>query len=505
MSSLPHNLYTAAQVQRLDRIAIDKYQLPGAKLMERAGTVAFSVLRKRWPGARTLAVLCGVGNNGGDGFVLARLAAEAGLTVQIYQVGDAGRIKGDAAAARQRLQGTAVGYDLYQGQALRDFDLIVDGLLGTGLQGEVSDVWRNAIEAVNQSARPVLALDIPSGLHGDSGRVLGCAVRAMVTVTFIGVKQGLLTGAGPLYAGKVVFSDLQVPPEIYGEVPPSSHRLHRKLLEENLPPRPRDAHKGSFGHVLIIGGNLGMSGAAQLAALAAGRVGAGLVSVATRRQHAMQLNLQQPEIMVHAVQDPVALEPLLARASVVAIGPGLGQDDWARSVWQTALATRLPLVVDADALNLLSMAPADDDAADTVVRKRDNWILTPHPGEAARLLACNSGHVQADRFSAVRELQNAYGGVIVLKGAGTLVVGENFAISLCAEGNPGMASGGMGDILSGVIAGLTAQGLSLTSAAQLGVYLHALAGDRAAQEGERGMLASDLLPYLRHFANPGRR
>ncbi len=504
MSSLPQNLYTSEQVQRLDRVAIDHHQVPGATLMERAGAVALSVLRKRWANARTVAVLCGVGNNGGDGFVLARLAHEANFAVHIFQVGDPTKIKGDAAAARQRLQGTGINYGIYQGQSLHSYDVIVDGLLGTGLNGAVGNIWRSAIEAINESGKPVLALDIPSGLHGDTGRILGAAVCATMTVTFIGVKQGLLTGAGPRCSGKVVFSDLQVPTQVYGAVPPASHRLDRKLLEQWLRPRPMDIHKGKLGHVLVVGGNAGMAGAVAMAAEAAGRVGAGLLSVATRLDHLTALNTQRPEIMAHGIEEAAALMPLLAKANVVAIGPGLGQDAWALSLLRAALDSSLPLVVDADALNLLAHmhAATGTDAPDT---QRGNWILTPHPGEAGRLLQQTSAAVQEDRFSAIRELQQKYGGIIVLKGAGTLVVSESLAISLCAAGNPGMASGGMGDVLTGVIAGLVAQGLPLNIAAQCGVLVHGLAADRAAQDGERGLLASDLFPHIRHFANPTRR
>jgi len=504
MSLLPHNLYTSEQVQQLDRLAIDRHKIPGATLMERAGAVAFSVLRKRWTGARSIAVLCGVGNNGGDGFVLARLAHGAAMNVDIFQVGDPAKIKGDAAIARQQLQGTGINYAIYQRQNLRGYDVIVDGLLGTGLSGDVSGIWRDAIEAINQTGRPVLALDIPSGLHGDTGRILGSAVRASVTVTFIGLKQGILTGAGPGCSGKVVFSDLQVPEQIYQDIPPASHRLDRKLLEQWLPPRRPDVHKGACGHVLIIGGNVGMGGAAAMAAEAAGRVGAGLLSVATCQEHTAMYHCHRPEIMAHGIEDAEDLAPLLEHATVVAIGPGLGQDPWAQALLEAALESKLPLVVDADALNLMAKIAASDHEH-KINLKRGNWILTPHPGEAGRLLRQDNKQIQEDRFSAIRELQTIYGGVVVLKGAGTLVVSENFAVSLCAEGNPGMASGGMGDVLTGVIAGLVAQGLPLVTAAQCGVLIHALAADRAAQDGERGLLASDLFENIRHFANPVRR
>lgn len=266
------------------------------------------------------------------------------------------------------------------------------------------------------------------------------------------------------------------------------------LHPSNLPKlgaRPRNTHKGDYGRVLAIGGDHGMPGAVRLAAEAAARVGAGLVSIATRSAHAAHISAQRPELLCYGVEHANELRPLLSAASVVVIGPGLGQSPWARQLFSAVLETDLPCVVDADALNLL--------AAESVVR--DAWVLTPHPGEAARLLACTGAEIQADRFNAVREVRRRYGGVVVLKGAGTLVAAGDEPVGICAGGNPGMASAGMGDVLSGVIAALIAQGLSLRDAARLGVWLHAEAGDRAASAGERGLLASDIMPHLRSLVN----
>jgi hydroxyethylthiazole kinase-like uncharacterized protein yjeF len=501
MSIIPENLYRAAQVRELDRIAIEDFKLAGMTLMERAGQAAFNALRLRWPRTRSVAVLCGAGNNGGDGYVVARLADMAGIRVMLYQVGDHSRLKGDALTARERLEGTHVDiHPFSDSHFLQEFDVVVDGLLGTGLSGEVRADWRTAIEAINEARgqRPhaqqtkVLALDIPSGLHADTGAVLGSAVQADVTVTFIGMKQGLLTGAGPGYCGDIVFNDLQVPGEVYSNVPVDSRRIQLENFAPLLPARSRAAHKGYFGHVLVMGGNLGMSGAVHMAAEAAGRVGSGLVSVATRAEHAALVNLTRPELMCHGINDRHDLMPLLQKATVLAVGPGLGQDRWAQELLAAALDCDLPMVVDADALNLLAQEPA----------RSDRWIMTPHPGEAARLLGCSAQAVQADRFAAAIQLQARYGGICVLKGAGTLVVASPQDIpALCNAGNPGMASGGMGDVLTGVIAGLLAQGLSPGDAAQMGVCLHATAADNAARQGERGLLASDLLPPLQRLVN----
>ena len=496
MKPLPHSLYRAEQVRELDRIAIDELGIPGLTLMQRAGHAAFEALRRRWPRARHVGVLCGTGNNGGDGFVLASLAQAAGLRVDVWQVGDADRTCGDALSARQQMEAAGLRAEAFVGQDLSAVDVLVDGLLGTGLSGEVSGSWREAIEAVNaarESGCGVLALDIPSGLHADTGAVLGAAVRAQVCVTFIGLKLGLFTGQGPDYCGEVLFDDLDVPPQTYTRFAPAATRLTPPAAGAYLPPRRACAHKGDFGHVLLVGGDHGMSGAARLAGEAALRCGAGLVSLATRAEHTAAISAARPELMCHGVADAVSLkallQPKLHRATVLAIGPGLGQGGWGRQLLGAALASSLPLVVDADALNLLAAEPA----------RRAQWVLTPHPGEAARLLGQTTSEIQADRLAAARALQQKYGGVVVLKGAGTLIVDRVGDVSLCSAGNPGMASGGMGDVLSGVIAALMAQGLACDEAARRGVCLHAAAADRAAAAGQHGLLASDLFPHLREL------
>lgn len=489
MNALPHTLYTSAQVGELDRLAMDEFGLGNGQLMERAGLAAFTLLQEHWPRARRLAVICGTGNNGGDGFVLARLASKAGLEVQLLQVGDAKRLRGDALAAAQAAGMSALPFSA---EAIRDCDLLVDALLGSGLQGELAGEWRAAVEAMNASGLPLLALDIPSGLNADLGTVQGCAVRATRTITFIGLKQGLLTADGPAHCGELHFAGLGVPDTARARVPVQGQRLERSLFGHLLPLRSRTAHKGDYGHVLVVGGAAGYAGAARLAGEAAVRCGAGLVSIATQAGGCTGITAMRPELMCHAVSGGSELQVLLQRATVVLIGPGLGQQHWAEELLSVVLESSLPLVVDADALNLLAAEPA----------YRQNWILTPHPGEAGRLLGVSTKEIQQDRFAAAAGLQASLGGVVVLKGPGTLVLGRDGLPGLCAAGNPGMASGGMGDVLGGVIAALLAQGLDLREAAALGVCLHATAADRAAQaDGERGLLASDLFPHLRHLVN----
>jgi hydroxyethylthiazole kinase-like uncharacterized protein yjeF len=272
----------------------------------------------------------------------------------------------------------------------------------------------------------------------------------------------------------------------------TSAEKERTLLQESFPARPRNAHKGDFGHVLVIGGNHSMGGAVRLAAEAAARVGAALVTVATRPAHVPALLAARPELMCHGIDSPAEIQPLLARATVILLGPGLGRDGWAEEIYSCVMENPLPKVIDADGLNILSSKNTPP---------QDNWILTPHPGEAGRLLGCPTATVQADRSLAAVQLQQRYGGVVVLKGMGSIVQGNN-APYICTAGNPGMATGGMGDVLGGVIAGLLAQGLTLEKAASVGTLVHALAADQAALEGERGLLAMDLMPYLRKGVNP---
>ncbi len=491
---LPAALYRADQVREMDRLAIEEYGIPGDTLMERAGQAAFDLLRRRWPDAKRILVLTGTGNNGGDGFVVARLALQAGLEVRVLQLGDRERISGDARTNAMRYAALSGDWQPCGDDLPQDADLIVDAVLGTGLERRVEGRWARILGHVNAARIPVLSLDIPSGLHSDTGVILGTAVCADATISFIALKQGMFTADGPDCCGEIHFHALDVPARVYASQVLSARRLDWARQRELLRPRKRTAHKGDFGHVLVVGGDHGFGGAARLCAEAALRTGAGLVSLATRQEHLSGMLAGRPEIMAHAVEEASGLAPLSARATVIAIGPGLGRQDWGAALWEQVLGLELPLVVDADALNLLSEAP----------RRREDWVLTPHPGEAARLLGCSTRDIHADRFGAARELQQRYGGVVVLKGAGSIIAGDaHQPPAVCFDGNPGMASGGMGDVLTGVIAAWLAQGWPAREAAQLGVCLHAAAADKAARAGERGLLASDLMSHLRRLANPG--
>lgn len=489
---LPSTLYRAAQVRQLDQLAIESAGIPGLTLMERAGAAAFDLLLTCWPATASISVVCGIGNNGGDGYIVARLALLSGIRVNLLQVGDPDRLQGDARASAEAYIAAGGVVGSVDG-ALPESDLIVDALLGTGLEREVSDEWRTAVEAMNDHSAPVLALDMPSGIHSDTGSILGAAVRAVATISFIGLKQGLFTAAGPDHSGEIHFDSLLLTGEVYRQVPAAARRVDWSQQQALLTPRPRTAHKGMFGHLLVVGGEQGYAGAVRMAAEAALRSGAGLVSLATRRENLPLVAAGRPELMCHGIEQGDSLARLIRRATAIAIGPGLGQGDWALGLLQQVLATRLPLVMDADALNLLAIEPLS----------RDHWILTPHPGEAARLLGCSTAEIAADRFTAATELQQKYGGVVVLKGAGSLIVeGGPVLPAVATDGNPGMASGGMGDLLSGIIGALLAQGVEAGQAALMGVSLHGAAGDLAARQGERGMLAGDLLPAIRRLINP---
>ena len=492
---IPTALYRARDVRELDRLAIETGAMAGIDLMERAGAESFRVLRERWPAARRVSVVAGRGNNGGDGFVVARLAASEGLSVAVDLVGDAARIAGDAGTAYRRMLDAGSGAIMVRcassGPA-QDADVIVDALFGTGLARDVCGAAAEAVRAMNDSAAPVLALDVPSGIHSDTGRVLGCAVRAAVTVCFIGLKQGLFTREGRECAGGIVYRDLGVAPSVLGQVEASARRMAYEDCAGMLGPRRGDAHKGRFGHVLVVGGDHGFAGAARLAGEAAGRTGAGLVSIATRPGHVAAIVASRPEMMVHGIESPGDLDALLDRASVVAVGPGLGRCGWGASLLERIAATDRALVVDADAINLLAQgaAPWPSAGARAVV-------YTPHPGEAGRVLGEPASVLESDRFSAARALAEARPGTWLLKGAGTIVAEAGAVPRVCEGGNPGMASGGMGDVLTGVVAALLAQGLDGFDAASAGACVHAAAGDAAARDGRRGMLASDVIAVLR--------
>ncbi len=495
MATLPLAIHTAAQVRELDRHAIEDLGIASYTLMTAAGEAALTTLRSYWPGAQKVAVLCGPGNNAGDGYVLARLARVRRLDVTVIALSDPASLRGDARRAWQDFVAEGGSTRDWSDDCLDGAEVIVDAIFGIGLSRVIEGAMAERIARVNESAAPILALDIPSGLDTDTGRILGAAIHAERTLTFLGLKQGFYLGDGPNCTGIVMFDGLEVPEMALAHAQPAALRISEDALARLLPRRRRTTHKGQQGHVLIIGGGPGMAGAARLSGEAALRVGAGLVTVATRPENVAGIVAQRPELICRGIETAEELDVLIERADIIAVGPGLGLDAWAHAVASRAFHSDLPTVIDADALNLLAQSPC----------KGDRRILTPHPGEAGRLLGISTAEVQADRIAAARAIVDRYGGTVVLKGAGTLVVERDALPSICDQGNPGMASPGMGDVLTGVIAGIAAQTAELSEAARSGVLVHAMAGDMAARRGERGLLASDLFTYLPICVNPTQR
>ena len=492
----PTAIYSAAQVRALDAWEIEKRRVPGFTLMTRAAEAALKILVARWPQARRLAVVCGAGNNGGDGYVLARLARAAGLDALVLAAAAPDKLTGDARRAQEEWLATGGSAHPFAADALSGSDVIVDALLGIGLAGAPRPDALAVIRAINAAKRPVLSLDIPSGVDADAGTVHEAAVRAEITVTFVGFKAGLFLGAGAEHAGVVLLDDLGVVAPAIPKFSPLMRRIDESEIATMLPRRPRESHKGSHGRVLIVGGGPGMPGALRLAGEAALRVGAGLVRGAGAIDNLAAVTALRPELVYLPVSSITSMDEPMRAADVLAIGPGLGTGDWANRLWTAALSAGVPTVADADALNLLALHP---------VKLPAGWVITPHPGEAARLLGVETAAVQADRLGAVRELHSRYGAATVLKGAGTLVAWGGpgtTEIAICERGNPGMATAGMGDVLTGVIAGLRAQCGDSAQAARIGVLVHALAGDSAAQGGQRGLTASDVIAELRGWVNP---
>ena len=506
-----NNLYRADQVRELDRLAIAA-GTPGIALMRSAGDAAFAHIMSRHAATKRMVVVCGAGNNGGDGYVVAACARRIGVTVTVLAVGEPGTDDAITAARDYRDVGGEVvvvgngdgnrsagndgngnrnGDDGNTGNGdgndgnniLATADLIVDAIFGTGLSRAPAGVAADCIRAMNAADAPVVSLDVPSGLHSDSGCAFSPCVAAQSTLTFIAQKLGLHTGDGRKYAGEIVLADLNIADEIRRKVAPAA----RIITAPKLSKRAVDAHKGDAGRVLIIGGDAGMLGAVLLAGEAALRCGSGLVTVASTTAHLDLPALHRAELMSADAQQ---LTPeFIAGCDAMVLGPGLGRGEWGAQVYARAVAGGVPTVLDADALFWLAQAPA----------RNHDWILTPHPGEAARLLGCDSAEIQADRPAAAQKIADKFGGICVLKGAGTLVADgtAEHELMLCDKGNPGMASAGMGDVLSGVIGALLAQGLPAFEAAVAGVWLHGYAANEAVKTtGVRGLLAGDVIQNL---------
>ena len=482
----PSAFYTAAQSRAVDAAAMERHGFTGPQLMARAARAAFDYLLEQTGEPELLQVLCGAGNNGGDGFLLAMLARDRGIETRVFLVDGEPRSE-DGLAAFERMESSGLKAAEFAPDALEARGVVVDAMLGTGITGAPRESVLNAIEAINAVQLPTLALDVPTGVNSDTGHIAASAVRASFTISFITAKRGLVTAAGQGAAGQLVLDDLDVPADAYEGVGDVIEPILVEVQIAKISPRPVDAHKGNYGRLLIVGGDHGMGGAALMAAESALRCGVGLCRVVTRPEHAAPLLARCPEAMVTGADHYNHLLPAPPWADAVVVGPGLGDGPWGEQMLHACLTAGKPLLIDADALNLLAV---DSQALPP------GSVITPHPGEAARLLDCRSVEIQEDRFAAADAIQDKFEAAVVLKGNGTLVV-DSSGTGVCLAGNPGMASGGMGDVLSGVIGSFLAQGLDAGSAARLGVVLHASAADNAAAvRGLASLLARDVIEEL---------
>jgi NAD(P)H-hydrate epimerase len=490
---------TSSEIAALDRTATDTHGIPVAALMEQAGRrVAQAALLMLGRRRGRIAVLAGKGNNGGDGLVAARILHGQGIAVTAVLAAPVAEYSGEA--GRSLAEAQAAGVDVSEGPEvpLASFDMIIDGLFGTGFKGPARGAPKALIEAANASLVPILAVDVPSGLDADTGRPDGPAIRAGATVTMGLPKVGLLLYPGAELAGTVYVADIGYPADLADDPSVRTHLVMPEMVRARLPARPPDSHKGSYGRTVIIAGSVGFTGAAALAALGALRSGAGLVTLCVPRAVYPIIAGLVAEAMPRPVDDEgghlsgAAWEAVHgaadgAGADAIAIGPGLGTSAGVRTVVQRLLLEAWPLVIDADALNVLA------GQADPFGRPSGPRIITPHPGELARLVGSTPADIQFDRLSAARAAAARFRCVVVLKGARTIVAEPGGEAFIVPTGNPGMAAGGMGDVLTGMIASFLGQGIPATDAAWVAAYLHGLAADLiAAERGVVGILATEV-------------
>ena len=493
MTGLAHAtpIYRTDEIRRIEAAALGRSDPP--PLMERAGLAAAELTRELTDTGKRVIVVAGPGNNGGDALVLARRLKSGWFKVEVLFTGDATKLSPEAAAAHAAWQATG-GSFVTELPRTHDCGLIVDGLFGIGLQRELTGRYAELVSLMNAAACPVLALDVPSGLASDTGRVLGCAVSASHTITFIGLKAGLLTLDGPDHCGAIHVAALGL--DAPAGVPPNGHVIGAEVLKTALPSRRINTHKGNYGSVGIIGGASGMVGAALLSGRAALKLGAGRVYVGLLAPDAPSVDTIQPELMLKRADEILGLDHL----ACVAVGPGLGQSREAYALVSCALGSRLPLVLDADALNLIA---AHDGLRSALVQRDTATLVTPHPAEAARLLGTTTAGVQLDRVAAALALATTYRSNVVLKGAGSVCAWPHGRWAINTSGNPGMASAGMGDVLTGILAALLSQGVAAEPALSAGIYLHGAAADVLvdAGVGPIGLTAGEVIDAARDLVN----
>jgi len=504
---------TAEQMQELDRKAIETYRIPGVVLMENAGRGAAELICNTFPDIdkKKIAIVAGKGNNGGDGFVIARYLLNQGISVRVYLLTDPKGLRGDGETnfnIFHRMKGEVISVPSskdYQKikRDLEKFDILVDGIFGTGLDAEVRGYYREVIDHLNMLQRPIVAIDIPSGLDADTGKPLGTAIRAFLTVTFGLPKIGLLISPGLDYAGKVKVIDIGIPKKLVEEEKIPTYLLEKEEIQSWLSvPRHPDTHKGDYGHLLVIAGSVGKTGAAAMSCQAALRMGAGLVTLAIPKSLNPIMEMKLTEVMTEPLPETPkqtlslrafsAIVRLCENKKAVIIGPGLGTYKETQSlVLKLIKALDLPIILDADGLTALATQPK------TLPATNRSLILTPHPGEMARLIRSSAKEVLENRFGVSKNFSQSQHVHLVLKGHPTLIASPKGEVFINPTGNPGMASGGTGDVLTGMIGGLICQGFDILPSLQASVFLHGMAGDEGAQEmGEKSLIATDMIEKL---------
>lgn len=498
----------AEKMREADRYAMEELHIPGILLMEAAARSVVERLKQRLQKDQRVLVLCGTGNNGGDGFAIARMLKTSGISVKVFFGGDPALLTGDAKTNYELLAAYQISVLTQQPASeliklAEQSDWIVDAVFGTGLDREIQGVWVEVISYINQLHRSgkikVIAVDVPSGVHADSGAVLGCAVEADETVTFCNIKQGQLLFPGRDYVGRLTVADIGMPEAVPGLRNTGSFMLEKEDVHTLLPGRQSRSHKGLYGHLLVVAGSKSMTGAAVLSSRAAYKMGTGLVNVAIPRAAVSVLQMSVPEAITTPYEEEgiQVVSKQLLRSSAVLIGPGLSQEPYAGRLLQEILSKipkEQPLVLDADALNWLA---GEEELAELVRGRGGNTILTPHMGEASRLLHQEVQEIMEHPLEAVHLLQETYQSIAVLKDAVTLVCGMDGTVFYNSTGNNGMSTAGSGDVLAGMISGLCAQHVPVFEAAYSGVYLHGAAGDLAKVEhGVYGMTASDIASHI---------
>jgi NAD(P)H-hydrate epimerase len=504
---------TAEQMQELDRKAIEIYRIPGIVLMENAGRGAAETLFNHFPDLtkKRVAVVSGKGNNGGDGFVIARYLLNRGVSVRVFLLTDPKNLRGDAEINYHifhRMKGEVIPLPSskeYQKvrKDLEKVDLIIDGIFGTGLDAEVRGYYREVIEHLNTLHKPIVAIDIPSGLDANTGKPLGTSIRATLTITFGLPKVGHLISQGPEYVGRLKIVDIGIPKVLVEEEKIQTYLIEDEEIKSYLSiPRRPDTHKGDYGHLLVIAGSVGKTGAAAMACEAALRVGAGLVTLAIPKSLNSIMEVKLTEVMTEPLPETPkqtlslrafnSLLRLCENKKAVVIGPGVGTFKETQTLLLKLIKTlNIPVVIDADGLNALSTQPK------ILPLENRSVVLTPHPGEMARLIQSTPKQVQEDRLGISRNFAQTNHVYLVLKGYRTLIATPHGDVFINPTGNPGMASGGTGDVLTGMIGGLICQGFDILTSLKISVYLHGLAGDEMAKElGEKSLVATDIISKL---------